>query len=228
MQDLDEIEEWNEYGELKENIGPVPATSSATSTPAQPRKVIPTATAGSSNATAPKALVDESKMVALPGAAEIKARNNPPAKPTPDSAARSETVTFSPETKAAPSTAATPAESSNAATTGKENDTPVVPTAGKKAAPDDEHKSEGKDVLTEASVSAEAEAKPEPKEKAAGNTTTPEEKGQDTDGPDSAQVKDMAEKEVITSVEGLQIGDGKTVNEQAAADPDDATKSVED
>lgn len=93
LQDLDEIEEWNEFGELKENIGNVPSSNDSGSNTvktgvniAPPIPVNPTATSGTTNISqpavskAPATSADENKRVALPGAAEIAARY----KPTPE------------------------------------------------------------------------------------------------------------------------------------------------
>lgn len=90
------MEEWNEFGELKENIGDVPASGSSAGNHtvksgvniAPPIPVNPTATQGTANVSQPPPIVnkapqpglDESKYRALPGAAEIAARN----KPTPE------------------------------------------------------------------------------------------------------------------------------------------------
>ena len=97
-QDLEEVEEWNEFGELKENIGSVPSSSSTANhtvktgvSTAPPIPINPTATQGTTKISMPSSVtnkapqpgVDESKFRALPGAAEIAARN----KPAPASAA---------------------------------------------------------------------------------------------------------------------------------------------
>jgi hypothetical protein len=112
---LDEIEEWNEFGELKENIGPVPAhNASASSSGVQgvnirppeatsPRQVSGTIGGGSPSVNkAPKPLVDKSKMVPLPGAAEIAAKNKqePISKPV-DEPPKAEAVAAAPAEKEA-------------------------------------------------------------------------------------------------------------------------------
>ena len=82
-QDLDEIEEWNEFGELKENIGPVPTSSAAPSSGRQGVNIRPVShgsppeTDGAIDIPHPNAyaLVDESSRVALPGAAEVAERS---------------------------------------------------------------------------------------------------------------------------------------------------------
>lgn len=94
MQDLEEVEEWNEYGELKENIGTVPATGSSVPAPKMP--VVPTATHGTTKVTAPNPMLDMPKRVALPGAAEIAARNKPPSKSSLEEPPHPETILSAP------------------------------------------------------------------------------------------------------------------------------------
>ena len=66
-QDLEQIEDWNEYGELKENVADAKPTAKATpsasaaQTPSKPPPA-PAAPAASSPSPAPKALVDETKI----------------------------------------------------------------------------------------------------------------------------------------------------------------------
>ncbi|KAI5369418.1 Putative SH3-binding, glutamic acid-rich protein [Septoria linicola] len=87
--DLNEVEEWNEFGELRENIGPVPANNAApkggqvgvqTAPPLSHN--VSAAGAPSSKATtvskAPQQTAGSSKGIALPGAAEIAALNKKP------------------------------------------------------------------------------------------------------------------------------------------------------
>ncbi|KAK4560795.1 hypothetical protein LTR86_005375 [Recurvomyces mirabilis] len=90
--DLEDIEEWNEFGELKENIGPVPANNAAPPggqvgvNIAPPLSINPTASAGTAKLSQPSTtsvnkspapVLDDSKQrpIPLPGAAEIAARN---------------------------------------------------------------------------------------------------------------------------------------------------------
>ncbi|CAK1354428.1 hypotheticalsprotein [Cercospora beticola] len=84
--DLTEVEEWNEFGELRENIGPVPAANYKppagglvgvqTAPPLNHNVSVPDA--ASSKATAskpsPPPAVSRAQGIALPGAAEIAAR----------------------------------------------------------------------------------------------------------------------------------------------------------
>lgn len=83
------MEEWNEFGELKENIGNVPAHNDTSGHTVQtgvniapPIPIKPTATQGTTSISqpspvskAPIADVDENKPRPLPGAAEIEERN---------------------------------------------------------------------------------------------------------------------------------------------------------
>lgn len=86
------MEEWNEFGELRENIGPVPAGNVAVpkggpvgvqTAPALSHNITPAAAGTSATAkSAAPAPVSRSQGIALPGAAEIAARSkksSPPA-----------------------------------------------------------------------------------------------------------------------------------------------------
>ncbi|GAB7365135.1 hypothetical protein MBLNU230_g6224t1 [Neophaeotheca triangularis] len=109
--DLDEVEEWNEFEELKENIGPCPPVGQATNLtrppqPAVPIPVKPTATQGTTTIsktpskpeTTPAS--DENTPRALPGAGEIAARAQSESKPTTlDSPPAVESMTSAPKEK---------------------------------------------------------------------------------------------------------------------------------
>ncbi|KAM3415518.1 hypothetical protein BST61_g9039 [Cercospora zeina] len=80
--DLTEVEEWNEFGELRENIGPVPANNKAppgglvgvqTAPPLNHNVSVPAA-ASSNVKPSPPPAVSRAQGIALPGAAEIAAR----------------------------------------------------------------------------------------------------------------------------------------------------------
>lgn len=103
------MEEWNEFGELKENIGPVPANNAAPAGSqvgvniAPPLSVNPTATGGTTNVTAPPVgnappETQKSRGIPLPGAEEIAARNQA-ASPSTLDALNPETLTSSPQDK---------------------------------------------------------------------------------------------------------------------------------
>ncbi|EME49949.1 hypothetical protein DOTSEDRAFT_68688 [Dothistroma septosporum NZE10] len=112
--DLNEIEEWNEFGELKENIGDVPAHNAAVPAGGQIGVQI-AATLNSGEPTvggtvsktpinkAPRPTFDKTKAIALPGAAEVAARNKAKTEatnsPSQLEAINAETLTSSPEAK---------------------------------------------------------------------------------------------------------------------------------
>ncbi|KAF2481421.1 hypothetical protein BDY17DRAFT_301314 [Neohortaea acidophila] len=128
--DLEEIEEWNEFGELKENIGDVP--SSSVPPPAGARQGVnlrpvestsPRQTDDSqsvdvrhpSSSETASALLDSSSRIALPGAAEIAARNkaqSPTAGVAVESPEAVETVPSAPtdKTESAPAASNEPAK----------------------------------------------------------------------------------------------------------------------
>ena len=114
-QDLEQIEEWNEFGEIKEAIGPCPPAGAPVAPPSVMLPVKPTATAGTTKIStpapkaAPKAAPEKQQPVALPGAAEIAARNNPLPKSSPEDAVKPETMTSAPAEKEKSIAAATAA-----------------------------------------------------------------------------------------------------------------------
>lgn len=129
-QDLEEIEEWNEFGELKENIGDVPSSSAPPPAGARqgvnlrpvestsPRQTDDSQSVDvrhpSSSETA-SALLDSSSRIALPGAAEIAARNkaqSPTAGVAVESPEAVETVPSAPtdKTESAPAASNEPAK----------------------------------------------------------------------------------------------------------------------
>ena len=115
VQDLEEIEEWNEFGELKENIGPVPTSNAPPAGGVQGVNIRPADLGTSPNSRkspefdtkpseseGPSSLLDSSNMVALPGAAEIAERNKAksPSSSTPiDESAKVETMRSAPAEK---------------------------------------------------------------------------------------------------------------------------------
>ncbi|KAI6870159.1 hypothetical protein KC338_g2771 [Hortaea werneckii] len=235
--DLEEVEEWNEYGELKENIGPVPAHNKAPAggqtgvNIAPPIGVNPTATGGTANVTQPPiaginkaapAGLDASKARALPGAAEIAAKNKAQSgtagSSVVDEPPKAETMTSAPAEKeqsigdthkknanvahiSAPASAlqsgtATPAE-------------PEVPKRGH-----------------EAHLSVPASA-------IQSGTATPAESTPAKPGATASSTADTKQDEnstesVAKAVEGMQVGEGKNIQEQKAKAGDEAGKSVED
>ncbi|KAM0705744.1 hypothetical protein Q7P35_007104 [Cladosporium inversicolor] len=116
--DLEQIEEWNEFGEIKEAIGPCPPAGAPVAPPSVMLPVKPTATAGTTKISTPapkasKAAAPEKQQpIALPGAAEIAARNNPLPKSSPEDAVKPETMTSAPAEKEKSIAAATAAAKS--------------------------------------------------------------------------------------------------------------------
>ncbi|KAI7724322.1 hypothetical protein KC322_g72 [Hortaea werneckii] len=235
--DLEEVEEWNEYGELKENIGPVPAHNKAPAggqtgvNIAPPIGVNPTATGGTANVTQPPIAginktapggIDASKARALPGAAEIAAKNKAQSgtagSSVVDEPPKAETMTSAPAEKeksigdthkknanvahiSAPASAlqsgtATPAE-------------PEVPKRGHEA-----HLSVPASAI-QSGTARTAESTPAKPEPTASSTA------------DTKQDENSTES-VAKAVEGMQVGEGKNIQEQEAKAGDEAGKSVED
>ncbi|KXL47373.1 hypothetical protein M433DRAFT_1179 [Acidomyces richmondensis BFW] len=99
--DLEEVEEWNEYGELKDNIGPVPSSNAAPPGGqtginfAPPLTPTPTPTAGPTKVNQP----DAKKGVALPGAEEIAAKNRKGCSDSAEAPTQTETITSVPTEK---------------------------------------------------------------------------------------------------------------------------------
>ena len=107
---MEEIEEWNEFGELKDNIGDVPANNATPSSgpqgvnirptePAKP-KAMPGNVAQQGVNKAPAPILDKSKFRPLPGAAEIAVKKKPqPASNPVDETPKAETMTSAPAEK---------------------------------------------------------------------------------------------------------------------------------
>lgn len=206
------MEEWNEFGELKENIGPVPAHNVALAggqkgvNIAPPLAVNSTATGASAHVTQPPlaginkaapAGVDASKMRALPGAAEIAARNK--AQETQGSSVIDEDVK---------------AETMTSAATEKEQS--IEATKSK-------HK---------AHLSAPASAIPSgvatPAEAAQGTKDEPTHEVEKIETEGVPKREDGDAESAAKAVEGMQVGDGQSVQQQDAKAGEDAGKSVED
>jgi len=259
--DLEQVEEWNEFGELKEAIGPCPPAGAPVAPPALPVPVKPTATAGSSKITPPAAPAKapapaHQQPIALPGAAEIAARNNPLPKSSPEDAVKPETMTSAPAEKEKSISAA-------AAVAGSKVDHLSAPPSAipsGTATP-----AEKKDEENTTAEKAKVDHLSAPPSAIPSGTATPAEKEEvkkeEIDAPAGthagskvvdAPVKDVKEVEnetqiaeetikeispkrtyedlasVISDVEGLQVGDGTKVGEQEAKKAEDAVKSVED
>lgn len=231
------MEEWNEFGELKENIGPVPANNAAPAggqtgvNIAPPLSVNPTATQGTAKVSqpavskAPKPLLDESKMkpIALPGAEEIAARNKATS-PSNFEAINAETMTSSPDEKkqsieqtkeslAAPAAGvdhlSAPASrlQSGTGTPAQVEEPPAEAEAEAPAKAHEKHR--GSDIV---------EAPSEEIKKIESENSLKEEAGEDED-----------EVAATKGVEGLKVGEETAKpQEESAKDGADATKTVED
>ena len=117
VQDLEEVEEWNEFGELKDNIGTVPSSNAPPAGGVQGVSIRPADLGTSPNSRkspefdtkpseseGPSSLLDKSNMVALPGAAEIAERNKAKSRSTSspiDEPANAETTASAPAEKQA-------------------------------------------------------------------------------------------------------------------------------
>lgn len=294
-QDLEEVEEWNEFGELHENIGPVPPAGPTATAPNQNQKptvsptpplpVNPTASGGTAKISPAKPLVDESKMRALPGAAEIAARNNPLPKSSPEDAVKPETMGSAPAEKEKTINAAKAAMGTESSKVDHMSAPPSAIQSGTQtpaepAQPSTEAASATKEPMnaakaalgTDSSKVDHLSAPPSaiqsgtqtPAEPAQGGETTSgatkedqvpfspaiadtagERKSSTHRGSDvlpvpSEEIKKVEGENAITEdteedaagvakgVEGMQVGEGKDVQEQKAKEPEDAGISVED
>ncbi|KAK5127193.1 hypothetical protein LTR85_008555 [Meristemomyces frigidus] len=255
--DLEEIEEWNEFGELKDNIGPVPDSNAAPQggqsgvNIAPPISVNPTATGGTTNVSqqlpgginkAIPPLVDKSKMRPLPGAAEIAAKNEPQAASSlVDEPPKVETMSSAPADKEQSISEAKevamshPAiEHSSAPPSALHSDT-VTPTAESAveapatgqaagAAATESGGEEAKDAST-ATAKAENKTIPESDESEEDDDDDDDEEDEEDDDDDD---DDNDDDSAAKAVQGLQVGEGTKVQEQKAAEGEEAGKSVED
>ena len=233
-----------------------------------------TATAGTTKvstpaAVAPKAPADKQAPIALPGAAEIAARNNPLPKSSPDDAVKPETMTSAPAEKEKSIAAATTAAkteskfdhlSAPASAIASGTATPAENEPVKEDAKKDEKKEVKEDEKTEEKKDGkEEETKEEEKEQSSeeeptstskaskyehlsvpasalhSGTATPAESEMEMETAfKETPTKEEAEKvfpdiaSVAAGVQDMQVGEGKTANEQEAKKAEDATKSVED
>ena len=217
--------------------------------------VKPTATAGTTKIStpapvAPKAAPEKQQPVALPGAAEIAARNNPLPKSSPDDVVKPETMTSAPAEKeksiAAATTAAkaedkkydhlsapASAVASGTATPAEKEKENKKEEAEKKEAKKEESSGEespagsiGKSKYEHLSVPASAMH--------SGNASPVESEMEMENAFKETPTKEEAEKvfpdiaSVAAGVQDLQLGEGKTAQKQEAKKAEDAVKSVED
>ena len=205
-QDLEDIEDWNEHDELKDNIGEVPANNAPPPggqvgvNIAPPLPVNPTATGGTAQISkpgsvgkAPTPLVDESKIRPLPSGAETTApTSKPESSSTIDDPPKVETIDSAPADKE---------KSINAAKEALKAHHPAI----------DHLSAPASRIHSGTATPAEQDAKAET---VAGTNT---EKTEDSEG-----------KDVAKGVEDLQVGEGTKTQEQEAKEPEESGKSVED
>lgn len=201
---MDEIEEWNEFGELKENIGSVPASNSAAGNTvktgvnvAPPIPVNPTATQGTTDMSqpplnkAPKPGVDPSKFRALPGAAEIAERNKAKSQPTPEQKEGKSVVDENvPPGAAAETMTSAPVEKEESINAAKKLLGEVRSTRR------DEHLSAPVSALQSGTATPEVQVEDEGVEKAEGETEKGTDVGSEVEGAKAAETKAAPGEEV--------------------------------
>ncbi|KAK5711910.1 hypothetical protein LTR15_012256 [Elasticomyces elasticus] len=213
--DLDEIEEWNEFGELKDNIGPVPANNAAPPggqtgvNIAPPLPVSTTATGGTSSISQ---LASTVKKGPTPGVDESKMR--PLANVSNDSAtAPTSVIDEKPK-----------AETMDSAPVDKQQSINVAKEALKAQHPSIDHLSAPASRIHSGTATPAQQTDP--------TTTTgaKEEDSEDvkTESKLESQDPTPASGDSVKGVEGLEIGEGTKTQEQSAAEGTDAGKSVED
>ncbi|KAK5691642.1 hypothetical protein LTR97_011639 [Elasticomyces elasticus] len=213
--DLDEIEEWNEFGELKDNIGPVPANNAAPPggqtgvNIAPPLPVSTTATGGTSSISQ---LASTVKKGPTPGVDESKMR--PLANVSNDSAtAPTSVIDEKPKV-----------ETMDSAPVDKQQSINVAKEALKAQHPSIDHLSAPASRIHSGTATPAQQTDP--------TTTTgaKEEDSEDvkTESKLESQDPTPASGDSVKGVEGLEIGEGTKTQEQSAAEGTDAGKSVED
>lgn len=170
--------------------------------------------------------------MALPGAAEIAARNNPLPKSSPEDAVKPETMTTAPAEKEKSIGAATDSKYDHLSAPASAIVSGTATPAEKKEEESGTTADKGKYDHLSVPASAIQSGTATPAEAVA-----PTSQAAAVDAP-SEEVKKVegetriAEEPNVESaakgVEGMQVGEGKMVGEQEAKKPEDATKSVED
>ncbi|KAK3071462.1 hypothetical protein LTR53_008579 [Teratosphaeriaceae sp. CCFEE 6253] len=223
--DLDEVEEWNEFGELKEKIGDVPTNNAAPPggqagvNIAPPPPVNPTATRGTAKigqlpggvSKGPQPGVDESKMRPMPGAVEIAARSS-----KPDSSAEASVTDAPPNVETMASAPEDKKKSINAAKEALKGQHPSI-----------EHLSAPASRIHSGSATPAQQAEPDTAE----TDTTESKVGTDSkdDGGGIVGATEVVDRETAAKgVEALQIGEGTKTQEQGAKEVEQAGTSVED
>ena len=201
----------------------MPANNAATPAPLLP--VSPTATGGTANISqthgggvskGPKPGVDESKMRPVPGASEVAAQYKPA---VPSSLAASENAQPETDTSAPNEKLQSINLAKRLALDEKDLDHLSAPPSqihsGTASPAPELAEGIGSDSAAKSHRGSEVtEAPPEEIKKVESETAIPE---AEDEGESTAK-----------DVQGEQVGEGKTVQEQSAKEPDDATKSVED
>ncbi|KAK6439765.1 hypothetical protein LTR95_004036 [Oleoguttula sp. CCFEE 5521] len=229
--DLEQIEEWNEYGELKENIGPVPPAAGPAPAPSLLNKPAAGGSMGMGRGKIPppRPGVDDSKMRPLPGAAEIKARNAP----KPDAAPTAEKPSVSgenakPETSDTASAEKEPSANAAKALLGDQSNAKY----DHLSAPASAMQSGSATPAVVKEDAEESDDVPEESVKAAKSAMARESSASKPEtsslAAKQADAEDEDEESAAMGVADLQLGKGKTTDQQAAKEPDDAGKSVED
>ncbi|KAK1075803.1 hypothetical protein LTR74_000211 [Friedmanniomyces endolithicus] len=234
--DLDEVEEWNEFGELKENIGPVPANNAAPPggqtgiSTAPPLPVNPTATSGSASISQPPSSaaskgptsgVDEAKIRPLHGTEE-SASKGPSDEPSTTSV-----IDESPKP-----------ETMESAPVDKEESISAAKQALKAQHPSIDHLSAPASRIHSGSATPAQQAEPVTMSKTSGGAEKDEGEGEElADGEGKKEAGGVAEfreakdeKTASTGVQALQLGseEGTRTQEQSAVEGGDAGQSVED
>ncbi|KAK0946590.1 hypothetical protein LTR29_002058 [Friedmanniomyces endolithicus] len=232
--DLDEVEEWNEFGELKENIGPVPANNAAPPggqtgiSIVPPLPVNPTATGGTASigqppssvaSNGPTPGVDKSKIRPLPGAdenADATASDEPSTTSVIDEPAKPETM--------------------ESASADKEESINAAKQALKAQHPSIDHLSAPASRIHSGSATPAQQSEPATTSKTSGEAAEEEDEtkadgeGKEEAGEVAGSTEAVDEKTASTGVHALQIGSeaGTRTQEQSAVEGGAAGQSVED
>ena len=204
---------------------------------------------------APKAAPAKQAPVALPGAAEIAARNNPLPKSSPEDAVKPETMTSAPAEKEKSIAAASAAATTAAKAEDKKYDhlsAPASAIASGTATPAEKEKENKKEEAEKKDVKKEESSGEESSPAASigksryehlsvpasamhsGNASPVESEMEMENAFKETPTKEEAEKvfpdiaSVAAGVQDLQLGEGKAVQKEEAKKAEDAVKSVED
>ncbi|KAK1059966.1 hypothetical protein LTR33_013021 [Friedmanniomyces endolithicus] len=232
--DLDEVEEWNEFGELKENIGPVPANNAAPPggqtgiSIAPPLPVNPTATGGTASiglppsglvSKGPTPGVDESKIRPLHGADESTDKS------MSDNAGTTSVIDEPPKPETMESSSADKEESISAAKQALKAQHPSIDHLSAPASRIHSGSATPAQQVEPATLSkTSGEAEEDKDEKKAGG------EGKVEAGEAAGSTEAVDEKTASTGVQALQLGseEGTRTQEQSAIEGGDAGQSVED